>query len=715
MNKKYLSVLVLVSVLILAPSFAWGQVSTTVSKVVNPVIKKYTPLATDNLKADQPTRAIRRSSNYDPAVALLQAKLTNLGTDPGSVDGINGTKTVNALKEVQRFFGMTADGVYGKESQKLFAVLPLNSSIRTTDPLVAIALKKYVKDQLKPVTQTSNIAQINTQTKLASIPFTPKGISQVLSNSLAVPGLTQVSEAIVSGTKVTAKPKILTSGTKVALYTVASSNNLGAATSNAASLNTNFSNATSGKANVVYVCGVVQKTSICTPVSFEIADAINKGTISLEQYLASKSNGGLCTTCFLDDEGNLGVITGGTGGNVNIPPTAGPAPVAEVTNMCMAYPYANTSTVAYEITFNKPIKVLSPNGLSLDVVRYYNAPGRKINAKYVSTSFDNRTLRFTAPLSSGSSIYFEGEGTLKFSPASKIVLLSNDEVVNVDILPDTFRLSSPCGTSTTYDVIDTTVTLSPDKLYGGESFGAPRHNISVKFDEPITASSSLKLVMNPSDTGGTATGVLVNDKNTPNDTLVFHFNAPLGSKWDGILGTFAFDPNSGTVKNKSGKEQLLNIGAGQDSTGGTCALKYIGQVCVEWDNSGTVKYTVVYTRDITVKTNGSNSNIKLLIDPLNSTASNISATLTGYDNKALFFSAPAQSSLLSDHVGYATLDIKNGASVFTINATLQSLGHTDQGGPADPDLGIFTATCDGSTGGDFTVTDNCMYFRQFPS
>src|SRR3989339_805986 len=187
--KKYLSLIVLFGMLAI-PAISFGQVySSTVSKVVNPVIKKYTPPVTTTAKASEPASALKKNSKYDPLVALLQAKLTNLGTDPGPVDGINGTKTVNALKEVQRFFGMKPDGIYGKESQKLFSILPLNSSLRTTDPVVAIALKKYVKAEFASSTKTTGSTSNTTNsTKLATIPFTPKGISQVLSKSLSLSG-----------------------------------------------------------------------------------------------------------------------------------------------------------------------------------------------------------------------------------------------------------------------------------------------------------------------------------------------------------------------------------------------------------------------------------------------------------------------------------------------------------------------------------------------
>lgn len=46
-------------------------------------------------------------------VRQLQTQLTEYGYQPGTVDGIFGTKTENALKAYQEFLGVTADGVLG--------------------------------------------------------------------------------------------------------------------------------------------------------------------------------------------------------------------------------------------------------------------------------------------------------------------------------------------------------------------------------------------------------------------------------------------------------------------------------------------------------------------------------------------------------------------------------------------------------------------------
>lgn len=699
--KKYLGVLLLLAFLV--PGITLAQTSSTVSKVVNTVVKNFTPPVVNTPAADAPSPVLGKKKGYDPLIALVQARATNLGTYAGVVDGLNGPKTRAALAEIQQFFGLTPDGAYGPQTQRLFDLIPTNTSLRSTEPLVAIALKRYVREQMFPARV---ISPTSTQpTILATIPFTPNGVSQVLSEGLALTGFTQVSEAVISGTRISAKPQTKSNGATVALYTLVSAGGNTSAGSGS-SLDKNYS--TSGaSATSVYVCEVIDRISTCVPVPFEIANAINSGTITLEQYLANKSaNGDLCIQCFLDDQGNLGVITGG-GSDPTLPPSGSTPPAAaNVTSMCMDYPFANTNTASFEITFDKPMQVVNPGGLKLDVTRYFNASNRTIKASYVSSNYPSNTLRFTAPLSAGNSIYFEGEGMLNYTGGAKIVVAATGEQLDLHLLPDTFRLSNPCGTSSSYDVSGTKIVLSPTQLYEGEAFNSPRLNVEVSFNDPVTVSGNPRLIMNPSNSGSTATGFLVSG-GSGSRTLVFHFNSS-GTRWDNILGTFAFDHTSGSIKKGSGQNVLLNIPAGEDQTGGTCAVKRIGNVCVQWGD-GVVNYTVSYTRDLEVRPNGSNSNIQLLIDPLNPTAQSIVATMTSYDTNNLYFTAPTHSSLLSDYTGQANLNFLNGATVRTINKTLQGLGHDEYGGYADPDLGIFSETCDGSTPPDSSV-DMCANF-----
>lgn len=49
-------------------------------------------------------------------VSLLQARLRDLGFDPGYVDGIFGPRTEGAVKSFQEWYGLAADGVVGRKT-----------------------------------------------------------------------------------------------------------------------------------------------------------------------------------------------------------------------------------------------------------------------------------------------------------------------------------------------------------------------------------------------------------------------------------------------------------------------------------------------------------------------------------------------------------------------------------------------------------------------
>ena len=68
---------------------------------------------------------ISRYGSSGNEVRQIQTKLKNWGYYNGSVDGIYGTKTVNAVKYFQRRNGLTADGIAGKAT---LAAMGINSS-----------------------------------------------------------------------------------------------------------------------------------------------------------------------------------------------------------------------------------------------------------------------------------------------------------------------------------------------------------------------------------------------------------------------------------------------------------------------------------------------------------------------------------------------------------------------------------------------------------
>lgn len=69
--------------------------------------------------------AISRYGSSGSEVRQIQTKLKSWGYYNGSVDGIYGTKTVNAVKYFQRKNGLSADGIAGKAT---LAAMGINSS-----------------------------------------------------------------------------------------------------------------------------------------------------------------------------------------------------------------------------------------------------------------------------------------------------------------------------------------------------------------------------------------------------------------------------------------------------------------------------------------------------------------------------------------------------------------------------------------------------------
>lgn len=80
----------------------------------------------DEYSADCVAVAILRKGASGGEVKELQRRLKMWGYYSGSVDGIYGTKTVEAVKYFQRKNGLTVDGVAGKAT---FAALGMNDSV----------------------------------------------------------------------------------------------------------------------------------------------------------------------------------------------------------------------------------------------------------------------------------------------------------------------------------------------------------------------------------------------------------------------------------------------------------------------------------------------------------------------------------------------------------------------------------------------------------
>ena len=71
------------------------------------------PASTTTTDASQPSRPVLRLGDRGDVVRQLQERLKNLGFYNGSIDGIFGTQTENAVKQAQADNALTVDGIVG--------------------------------------------------------------------------------------------------------------------------------------------------------------------------------------------------------------------------------------------------------------------------------------------------------------------------------------------------------------------------------------------------------------------------------------------------------------------------------------------------------------------------------------------------------------------------------------------------------------------------
>ncbi len=87
-----------------------------------------------NLFQNNNVEAVSRYGSRGDEVKQIQTKLKNWGYYKGSVDGIYGSKTVEAVKYFQRKNGLTIDGIAGSQTLKAMGI---NSSSGSTSSATA--------------------------------------------------------------------------------------------------------------------------------------------------------------------------------------------------------------------------------------------------------------------------------------------------------------------------------------------------------------------------------------------------------------------------------------------------------------------------------------------------------------------------------------------------------------------------------------------------
>ena len=113
------------------------------------------------------------SGNY--SVTEIQKKLKNLGYYTGAVDGIFGTKSISAVRNFQRDYGLTVDGIVGVKTASALGIT--NSSTQSSSDLYLLAKCVYAEARGEPyVGQVAVAAVILNRVKSPEFPNTIAGV-----------------------------------------------------------------------------------------------------------------------------------------------------------------------------------------------------------------------------------------------------------------------------------------------------------------------------------------------------------------------------------------------------------------------------------------------------------------------------------------------------------------------------------------------------------
>lgn len=106
----------------------------------------------------------------------IQQKLKDLGYYKGSVDGILGSQSIQAIKNFQRDYGLTVDGVVGKNTLKALGLTSGSASYSSSD-LYLLAKCIHAEARGEPyVGQVAVGAVILNRVKSAEFPNTISGV-----------------------------------------------------------------------------------------------------------------------------------------------------------------------------------------------------------------------------------------------------------------------------------------------------------------------------------------------------------------------------------------------------------------------------------------------------------------------------------------------------------------------------------------------------------
>lgn len=107
---------------------------------------------------------------------LVQQKLKDLGYYTGSIDGILGTKSIQAIKNFQRDYGLTVDGIVGKNTLKALGLTTTANGYSSSD-IYLLAKCVHAEARGEPyVGQVAVAAVILNRVKSPEFPNTISGV-----------------------------------------------------------------------------------------------------------------------------------------------------------------------------------------------------------------------------------------------------------------------------------------------------------------------------------------------------------------------------------------------------------------------------------------------------------------------------------------------------------------------------------------------------------
>lgn len=121
--------------------------------------------------------ATSRRGSTGSEVRQIQEKLKRWGYYSGSVDGIYGSKTEEAVRNFQKNNGLTVDGIAGKETLAAMGITSSNSSGNSSSDLSLLSKVVYSEARGEPYTgQVAVAAIVLNRVASSSFPNTVSGV-----------------------------------------------------------------------------------------------------------------------------------------------------------------------------------------------------------------------------------------------------------------------------------------------------------------------------------------------------------------------------------------------------------------------------------------------------------------------------------------------------------------------------------------------------------